>query len=63
MPIDTPVTTPSRPLRSNGVGRNTEWPKSLLFYFDGVPSDDQMRYLSEVVQRACACMPEDLCNG
>lgn len=45
-------------LRCNGIGRNAEWPKSLLFYFDTVPSDDQMRFLHEVMKRACACLPE-----
>lgn len=50
----------SSKLRSTAIGRNAEWPKSLLFYFNGVPTDDQMRYLHEVVQRACACMPADL---
>jgi len=48
------------PPRCNGVGRNVEWPKSLLFYLNFVPSDEQMRYLQEVMARACACMPEDL---
>lgn len=47
-------------LRCPGIGRNAEWPKSLLFYFDRVPTDDQIRYLHEVMQRACACMPENL---
>jgi len=47
-------------MKCPGIGRNAEWPKSLLFYFDNVPTDDQMRYLHEVMQRACACMPEEL---
>lgn len=47
-------------IRCNGVGRNADWPKSLIFYFDNVPTDNQMRYLCEVMQRAAACMPEDL---
>jgi hypothetical protein len=47
-------------MRCNGVGRNAEWPKSLVFYFNAVPTDDQMRYLQEVMARAAACMPEDL---
>lgn len=50
-------------VRCNGIGRNADWPKSLVFYFDRVPTNDQMRYLHEVIQRACACMPEDLLNG
>ncbi len=47
-------------MRCNGVGRNAEWPKSLLFYFNAAPTDDQMRYLQEVMARAVACMPEGL---
>ncbi len=39
-------------LRCAGVGRNGEWPKSLLFYFNGVPTDDQIRYLHDVMTRA-----------
>jgi hypothetical protein len=39
-------------LRCEGVGRNAEWPKSLLFYFNGVPTDDQIRYLHDVMTRA-----------
>lgn len=62
MPPDE-IRTTLRKLRTNGVGRNADWPKSLLFYFDSIPTDDQMRYLHEVMQRACACMPEDLLNG
>jgi hypothetical protein len=48
------------PMRCNGVGRNAEWPKSLLFYFSSVPTDEQMRYLQKVMARAAACIPEDL---
>ncbi len=55
-----PTTTAATPLRCNGVGRNAEWPKSLLFYLNRVPTDDQMIYLQEVMARACACIPEDL---
>ena len=47
-------------MKCPAIGRNADWPKSLLFYFDSVPTDDQMRYLHEVMQRACACMPETL---
>lgn len=47
-------------MKCPGIGRNAEWPKSLLFYFDNVPTDEQMRYLHEVMQRACACMPKEL---
>lgn len=55
--------TTEAPMKCPAIGRNADWPKSLLFYFDRVPTDDQMRYLHEVVQRAVACMPEDLING
>ena len=44
-------------LRFNGIGRNAEWPKSLLVYFDRVPTDWELRFLSGVLARACACMP------
>ena len=44
-------------LRCAGVGRNAEWPKSLLVYFDRVPTDWELRFLSGVLSRACACMP------
>ncbi len=55
-----PTAAKTAPMRCNGIGRNAEWPKSLMFYFNAVPTDGQMRYLQEVVARAVACMPEDL---
>ncbi len=42
-------------LKCPGVGRDAENEKSLCFYFDRKPTDDEMRYLHEVMQRAVAC--------
>ena len=60
--VDPDASQPARKvsMRFNGVGRNEEWPKSLLFYFNAVPTDAQMEYLQQVVERAVVCMPEDL---
>lgn len=41
-------------LKCPGVGRDAENEKSLCFYFDRKPTDDEMRYLHEVMQRAVA---------
>lgn len=41
-------------LRCPGVGRDAENEKSLCFYFNRKPTDDEMRYLHEVMQRAAA---------
>jgi hypothetical protein len=51
--------TTTAPLLCNAVGRNADWPSSLVFYFNRVPTDDQMRYLHEVMARGVACMPEE----
>jgi hypothetical protein len=45
-------------LRCNGVGRNAEWPKSLIFYFSRIPTDDEMRFLHDVMKRAAHLIPE-----
>lgn len=37
-----------------GVGRDAENDKSLCFYFSRKVTDDEMRYLHEVMQRAVA---------
>lgn len=42
-------------LKCPGVGRDTENEQSLCFYFSRKPTDDEMRYLHEVMQRAVAC--------
>lgn len=41
-------------LKCPGVGRDADNEKSLCFYFDRKPTDDEMRYLHEVMQRAVA---------
>ena len=44
----------------NGVGRVDDNDKALLLMLSWRPSDDQLRYLHEVMERAVTCMPEDL---
>jgi hypothetical protein len=44
------------PLRNPGVGRDAENEKSLCFYFSRRVTDEEMRFLHEVMQRAVACM-------
>lgn len=41
-----------------GVGRDKDNPKALQFYFNRRITDDEMRFLHEVMQRAVACMKE-----
>lgn len=49
---------PQEPLRAPGCGRDAENAKALVFYLSRPATDDEMRFLHEVVQRAVACMPE-----
>jgi len=44
----------SAPLKCPGVGRDAENEKSLAFYFNRKVTDDEMRFLHEVMQRAVA---------
>lgn len=44
-------------LKCPGVGRDAENDRSLCFYFNRKVTDDEMRYLHEVMQRATACSP------
>lgn len=46
--------TPSPKLRCPGIGRVGDNSKALIFYFDRAVTDDEMRFLHEVVQRAVA---------
>lgn len=46
--------TRDRQLKCPGVGRDKENASSLNFCFSRPVSDDEMRFLHEVVQRACA---------
>ena len=41
-------------LKCPGVGRDAENEKALCFYFNRQVSDDEIRYLHEVIQRAVA---------
>jgi hypothetical protein len=43
------------PLKCSGVGRDAENERLLCFYFNRKPTDDEMRYLYEVMQRAAVC--------
>lgn len=43
-----------------GVGRDRDHDRALQFYFNRPVTDDEMRFLHEVLQRAVACMPDDL---
>lgn len=47
-------------LKCPGVGRDGENDRVLVFYFSRCPSDDEMRYLHEVMERATACNPYHL---
>lgn len=51
---------PMEPLRAPGCGRDAENDKALVFYLSRRATDSEMRFLHEVMQRAVACMPEDL---
>lgn len=46
---------PPEPLRAPGCGRDAENERALIFSFSRRVTDDEMRFLHEVVQRACAC--------
>lgn len=48
------------PLKCPGVGRDKDCISALQFYFSRPVTDDEMRFLHEVVQRAAACMPATL---
>lgn len=45
-------------LKCPGVGRDKDNPNALQFYFSRPVSDDELRFLQEVVQRAVAGMPD-----
>jgi hypothetical protein len=44
-------------LRCNGVGRDKDWLSALQFYFNRRVTDDEMRYLHDVMKRAAALSP------
>lgn len=45
------------PLKCPGVGRDKDCITAMQFYFSRRVSDDEMRFLHEVMQRSVACMP------
>jgi len=49
-----------QPLKCPGVGRDKDNLSALQFYFSRRVTDDEMRFLHEVIQRAVACLPKDL---
>ena len=49
-------------LKCNGTGRDKDCLSALQFYFNRRVTDDELRFLDEVMKRAAACMPENL-NG
>jgi len=54
---DPPLMT-TRPLKCPGVGRDRDCINALQFYFSRPVTDDEMRFLHDVIQRAVACMPK-----
>lgn len=52
------VQRPKRDLRCPGVGRDKDNLLALQFYFNRRVTDDEMRFLHDVMRRAVACMPE-----
>jgi hypothetical protein len=49
------------PLKLIGVGRDIDAPGGALsFYFNRSPSDDEMRFLHECMERSVALIPEDM---
>ena len=49
-------------LKCNGVGRDKDCLSALAFYFNRRVTDDEMRFLHDVMKRAAALMPDDLGN-
>lgn len=46
------------PLKCPGVGRDKDCITALRFYFSRPVTDDEIRFLHEVIQRAVACAPK-----
>lgn len=49
-------------LKCNGIGRDKDNDQFLFFAFNRKPTDDEMRYLHEVMERAAVCCPYTLPN-
>lgn len=45
-------------LRCPGIGRDKDCVSALEFYFNRRVTDDEMRFLKDVMDRAVACMPK-----
>lgn len=48
----------SPPLKCPGVGRDKDNAQALAFYFSRPVTDDEMRFLHDVMQRAVASIPK-----
>lgn len=46
------------PLKCPGVGRDKDNVQALAFYFSRPVTDDEMRFLHDVMQRAVASIPK-----
>lgn len=46
-------------LKCNGVGRDKDCVSALQFYFSRPVTDDEMRFLHDVMKRAVASAPSD----
>src|SRR6185312_3605427 len=53
--VDDPA---ARALRCPGIGRDKDNINALQFYFSRPVTDDEMRFLHDVMKRAVACMPK-----
>lgn len=53
------ITLKKEPLRCPGVCRVEDNDQALMFFFSRPVSDDELRYLHEVMQRATMCNPLD----
>ena len=47
-------------LKVPGCGRDANYEKALCFYFSRRVTDNELRFLHEVMQRAVTCMPKTL---
>ena len=47
-------------LKCPGAGRDAGNERALCFYFNRSVTDDELRFLHDVMQRAAECMPDDL---
>lgn len=48
------------PLKCPGCGRDGENDHALCFYFSRPVTDNELRFLHDVMQRAAECMPEEV---